>query len=139
MPSVEEGRTRRSAGPHGVGKLQNLASISFLTPNRLGDPNDKSLRKVEIDVLIPKKMRDKAKDEKCVEQVKNFTDCCKNNSLLMVIKCRKENAALKACLTRWYEDEDFKNLCKEEYLEERTQFRRTGIRQKEAQRYPSSM
>jgi len=34
-----------------------------------GDPLDRSLRKVEIDILIPKKMRDKARDEKCSEEV----------------------------------------------------------------------
>jgi hypothetical protein len=34
-----------------------------------GDPLDRSLRKVEIDILIPKKMRDKARDEKCREVV----------------------------------------------------------------------
>jgi COX assembly protein 1 len=34
-----------------------------------GDPLDRSLRKVEIDILIPKIMRDKARDEKCSEEV----------------------------------------------------------------------
>lgn len=89
--------------------------------------------------MIPKKMRDKAKEEKCVEEVKNFTECCRNHSVLMVVKCRKENTALKNCLTKWYEDEDFRSLCKKEYLEERSQFRKTGIRLKDTQRYPSNM
>ncbi|XP_068084686.1 uncharacterized protein [Anabrus simplex] len=39
-------------------------------PHGLGDPEDRTLRKVEIEVLIPKKMRDKAKAEKCVDEVK---------------------------------------------------------------------
>lgn len=34
-----------------------------------GDPDDKHLRNVEKDVLIPQLMRDKAKQEKCVEEV----------------------------------------------------------------------
>lgn len=34
-----------------------------------GDPDDKHLRKVEKDVLIPQRMRDKAKTEKCVAEV----------------------------------------------------------------------
>lgn len=89
--------------------------------------------------MIPKKMRDKAKEEKCIEEVKQFSECCKDNSIFMVVKCRKENAALKECLTKWYGDEDFKNLCKEEYLNERSEFRRTGIRRKDTQRYPSNM
>lgn len=88
--------------------------------------------------MIPKKMRDKAKEEKCTEEVKQFTECCKNNSVLMVLSCRKENNALKNCLTKWYEDEDFKAECRKEYLAERSEFRRTGIRQKDKQRWPSN-
>lgn len=35
-----------------------------------GDPDDKTLRKVEIEVMVPKKMREKTRDEKCIEEVK---------------------------------------------------------------------
>ncbi|PSN34477.1 COX assembly mitochondrial protein [Blattella germanica] len=41
-------------------------------PHGLGDPLDKSLRHVEIEVLIPKKMREKAREEKCSEEVKGM-------------------------------------------------------------------
>lgn len=105
----------------------------------LGDPDDKTLRKVEIEVLIPKKMRDIARVEKCTEVVNQFTECCKNNNILMSIKCRKENSALKDCLTKWYADEDFKERCKLEYLAERSEYRRTGITHKQKQRMASNM
>ncbi|EFA08617.1 COX assembly mitochondrial protein homolog [Tribolium castaneum] len=108
-------------------------------PHGLGDPNDRTLRRVEIDVMIPKKMREIARDEKCTDAVEKFTECCKNNNILMTFMCRKENAALKECLTRWYEDEDFKNRCKEEYLNERSEYRRTGVTQKQKQRMATSM
>lgn len=52
----------------------------------------------------------------------------------MVITCRKETTALKNCLTHWYNDEEFKNSCKEEYLDERSEFRRTGIPKKDRDR-----
>ncbi|XP_015599334.1 COX assembly mitochondrial protein homolog [Cephus cinctus] len=109
-------------------------------PHGIGDPNDKFLRKVEMEVLIPKKMRDRAREEKCVEEVKNFTECCKESSVFMVFKCRKENTALKGCLERWYTDENFKEECKEQYLQERSEYRRTGIPQKKRKstRYQSS-
>ncbi|XP_053987401.1 COX assembly mitochondrial protein homolog [Hylaeus volcanicus] len=97
--------------------------------HNLGDPNDKSLRKVETEVLIPQKMRQKAKEEKCSEEVKEFAKCCTDSSYLMVIKCRDQNSALKACLTKWYTDEKFKELCTQEYIEERSAYRRTGIKQ----------
>ncbi|KAL3274116.1 hypothetical protein HHI36_015530 [Cryptolaemus montrouzieri] len=97
-------------------------------PQGLGDPDDLFLRKVEREILIPQKMRDKAKEEKCAEEVKRFTECCANNSILMVYKCREENTSLKSCLAKWYNDEGFKNLCKEEYLRERSEYRRTGVK-----------
>lgn len=99
-------------------------------PHGLGDPLDRSLRKVEIDILIPKKMRDKARDEKCSEEVNAFSKCCKSSNIFMVVACRKENSVLKDCLNKWYQDEEFKNICKEEYLDERSEFRRTGILKK---------
>lgn len=96
-------------------------------PHGIGDPDDKSLRKVEVDVMVAKKIRDIARAEKCVQEVEAFTECCKANNLLMVIKCRQENSRLKECLTKWYNDEGFKEYCKNLYIEERSEYRRTGI------------
>lgn len=90
--------------------------------------------------MIPKKMREIAKAEKCFKEVEQFTECCKNNNILMVVKCRKENSALKDCLASWYENEEFKERCKKLYLEERSEYRRTGITKKEKNtRLPSAM
>ncbi|CAK1586974.1 unnamed protein product [Parnassius mnemosyne] len=100
-----------SAGPHG-----------------LGDPEDRTLRKVELEVLIPKLMREKAKTEKCVQEVADFNHCCIESSILMVVKCRKENSVMKSCLSSWYQNEDFRKLCTEEYLKERSEYRRSGIK-----------
>ncbi|XP_063829531.1 COX assembly mitochondrial protein homolog [Ostrinia nubilalis] len=97
-------------------------------PHGLGDPDDRSLRKVEIEVVIPKLMREKAKVEKCPKEVFDFEQCCKESSLLMVVKCRKQNSALKDCITAWYRNDEFKQLCTEEYLKERSEYRRTGIK-----------
>ncbi|PSN34476.1 COX assembly mitochondrial protein [Blattella germanica] len=51
----------------------------------------------------------------------------------MVVTCRKENTALKNCLSKWYQDEEFKSICTEEYLSERSEFRKTGIYKKRNQ------
>ncbi|XP_046397376.1 COX assembly mitochondrial protein homolog [Ischnura elegans] len=102
-----------SAGPHG-----------------LGDPDDQTLRKVELEVMVPKMMREKAKTDKCPNEVKAFTDCCRESGLAMVVTCRKENDCMKECLLRWYRDEDFRNECKKEYLRERSEYRRTGVLKK---------
>lgn len=56
-----------------------------------GDPLDRSLRKVEVDILIPKKMRDKARDEKCSEEVNGtshkYTYCSHYKLYLITSVC----------------------------------------------------
>uniref|UniRef100_A0A667HCS3 COX assembly mitochondrial protein n=1 Tax=Lynx canadensis TaxID=61383 RepID=A0A667HCS3_LYNCA len=102
-------------------------------------PVEQHLRHVEKDVLIPKIMREKAR-ERCSEQVQDFTKCCKDSGILMVVKCRKENSALKECLTAHYNDPAFYEECKMEYLKEREEFRKTGIpTKKRLQKLPTSM
>lgn len=56
--------------------------------------------------------------------------CCKNASYLMAFKCKKETNALINCLSKWYNDPKFKEECTEEYLAERSEYRRTGIPKK---------
>ncbi|XP_019364328.1 PREDICTED: COX assembly mitochondrial protein homolog [Gavialis gangeticus] len=90
------------------------------------------LRHVEKDVLIPKIMREKAK-ELCSDKVQDFTKCCQETGFLMVVKCQQENAALKECLTAYYKDPAFYEECKMEYLKQREEFRATGIPAKQKQ------
>lgn len=78
--------------------------------------------------MVPKVMREKAKKEKCTKEVAEFEKCCKASSVLMVATCRKENAALKDCLSNWYYNDDFKKECTEAYLKERSEYRRTGVK-----------
>ncbi|XP_067622715.1 COX assembly mitochondrial protein homolog [Eurosta solidaginis] len=106
----------------------NLSNPS--NPHKLGDPNDKSLRKVEMEVLIPKIMRDRARDLHCSNEVKEFEACCKASNVFMVVKCRSETSAMKSCLANWYNNEEFKEECKQIYLDERSEYRRTGIAKK---------
>nr|XP_024000192.1 COX assembly mitochondrial protein homolog [Salvelinus alpinus] len=91
------------------------------------------LRHVETDVLIPKMMREKAK-ELCAEKVTAFNHCCKETGFLMVFKCRDQNAALKECLTVHYRDSAFFEECKQEYIKEKLEFQRTGWRLRTAHR-----
>ncbi|XP_044273678.1 COX assembly mitochondrial protein homolog isoform X7 [Varanus komodoensis] len=103
----------------------------------LGSAEEQTLRHVEKDVLIPKLMREKAK-ELCSDKVQAFTKCCQDTGVLMVVKCQEENKALKACLTGYYTDPAFYEECKLEYLKQREEFRATGIPQKQ-QKLPTSM
>lgn len=94
-----------------------------------GDPSDKTLRKVEREVVIPKLMKERAK-ELCHEEVKAFNDCGKLNGLLLPFKCRKENSAMQECTIRWYKDPNFVEQATNQFLEERSEYRRTGIPKK---------
>uniref|UniRef100_A0A182QAD1 TOG domain-containing protein n=1 Tax=Anopheles farauti TaxID=69004 RepID=A0A182QAD1_9DIPT len=94
------------------------------------DPDDRRLRKVELEVLIPKIMRERAKKEKCTAEVKAFEDCCQGSGLFMVAKCQEQNDALKACSLQWYRNEQFRQECTDIYLAERREFRRTGLPKK---------
>jgi COX assembly protein 1 len=103
-------------------------------PLGLGDPDDKTLRKVEKEIMIPMKVRERTKAEKCVPEVEAFSQCCKDSGILMTFKCRAANAQLKTCLERWYKDEAFVDECTKQYLDERSYYRRTGIKLKEQKR-----
>ncbi|KAL4624788.1 hypothetical protein GN956_G18081 [Arapaima gigas] len=107
-----------------------------MEPSKEGEP---VLRHVELDVLIPKMMREKAK-ELCEEKVQAFTKCCKETGFMMVVKCQEQNAALKACLTMHYTDPAFFEECKREYIKEKQEYERTGIpAKKRQQKLPTSM
>lgn len=97
---------------------------------REGDPDDKSLRKVEKEVLIPKIMRERTKTEKCHELVQEWGKCVKAEGFLMVVKCRRENDTMQECMRKWYTDEGFISECTNIYLNERSEYRRTGIPKK---------
>lgn len=75
-------------------------------------------------------MRDRAKVEKCVPEVKAFEECCKESSILMVVKCREQNTFLQNCIGAWYKNDAFINECTEIYLNERSEYRRTGLQKK---------
>ncbi|XP_046747003.1 COX assembly mitochondrial protein homolog [Diprion similis] len=96
-------------------------------PHGLGNPDDLSLRKLELQVIIPKKVRDRSRKEKCAEEVEAFSKCCSSTGFLMVVKCREENNVMKECLTKWFHNPEFFEECKQEYLAERSEYRRTGI------------
>ncbi|KAG7249645.1 hypothetical protein CRUP_006172 [Coryphaenoides rupestris] len=69
-----------------------------------------------------------------------FNHCCRETGFMMVLKCREENAALKECLTAHYKDPVFFEQCKQEYIQEKLEFLRTGIPAKNrTQKLPASM
>ncbi|KAI5712683.1 hypothetical protein M8J76_015032 [Diaphorina citri] len=111
--SEGDGKPTKNMGPHG-----------------LGDPNDKTLRKLEKDVLIEQMMRDIARTEKCAEFTEALEKCGRDNGWKGVFTCRKENEKMKECMAHWYHNEDFRKEVTEMYLQQRTDYRKTGLSKK---------
>lgn len=59
-----------------------------------------------------------------------FNECCLDNGIKMIIKCRKQNDKMKECMKEWYYNDVFIKECTEEYLNERSEYRKTGIPKK---------
>jgi len=95
-------------------------------PVGLGDPDDRSLRKVEKEIVIPKLMKERAL-KLCSDEVKAFCECGKREGLLLPFKCRRENIAQAQCLIKWYKDERFVEEVTNSFLDQRAEYRRNGI------------
>jgi len=99
-------------------------------PHGLGDPDDRSLRKCEREIMIPQKMKEIAKKEQCADTVRDFGICAKEQGLMMPFRCRQESEQMRICLADTYADQEFVKRCTDEYLQERSEYRRTGITKK---------
>jgi len=99
-------------------------------PLGYGDPYDRSLNKLEEDPLIPQRVVDISKTVLCKEEGNEFDECVwKQGGLLMWFNCLDKRDAHYQCLKRRFYDPEFKKAVIEEYLNERSHYRTTGIRQ----------
>lgn len=99
-----------------------------------GDPDDKRLRTSERKILIPQLMRERARKIKCIDEVQSFEKCCKSTGLLSPFQCKSETAKLKDCMGKWFYNDEYIQECTQIYLNERSEYRRTGISKKQKQR-----
>lgn len=90
-------------------------------------------------MLIPQIVRERARKVKCTDIVAEFEQCCKETGLMMAFKCRPQTAKLKDCMARWYNDDKFVDECKQIYLDQRSEYRRTGISKKQKERLAKEM
>lgn len=84
-------------------------------------------------MLIPQIVRERARKFKCVPEVEKFEECCKKEGLMMSFRCKPQTSDLKVCMGRWFYDEQFNEECKQIYLDQRSEYRRTGISKKKRQ------
>lgn len=103
-------------------------------------------------MLIPKLIRERTRAEKCVDEVNGnlfffiniiiiiydnclsfieFNECCLSSGVKMIVTCRKENEKMKKCIETWFYNDDFIKECTEQYLNDRAEYRKTGIPKKQ--------
>ncbi|CAH0389489.1 unnamed protein product [Bemisia tabaci] len=63
-----------------------------------------------------------------------FANCAKEHGLFMPFSCQEQGQNLKNCIRKYFEDPEFEKKMQEEYLEERAEYRRTGISKKKRER-----
>ncbi|KAI6649718.1 COX assembly mitochondrial protein-like [Oopsacas minuta] len=85
-------------------------------------PDNEDMRRIERDVLVPKKMRAYARS-RCADELKEFEKCCKGRTVSMVFVCRAQNSAMQNCLLRYFNEDGLRERCTREYLDERKQYR----------------
>lgn len=76
-------------------------------------------------------MRERSKKVKCLAEVREFEQCALDNGILLPFKCQPQNHKMKDCLGYWFNNEAFKEECTQIYLDERSEYRRTGISKKQ--------
>ncbi|XP_065206414.1 COX assembly mitochondrial protein homolog [Planococcus citri] len=101
---------------------------SKMGPHGLGDPDDKSLSKNERNLLIPQIRRRIVKEEKCPNEIKEYEECVCSIGLMMAgIKCKDLKVKMSDCLEFWNDCDELQKRARREYLEERAEYRRSGI------------
>lgn len=100
------------------------------------DP-DPSLRIVEKDVLIPKYMKDSARQDKCKAQVELFNDCVRNTEpntwarLMTFRTCKQASDVMMECMNNFFIDENFYKENKARYLRDKALFHACRVLRKD--------
>ena len=85
---------------------------------------------MEEDPMIPQRMRDITRTQLCVDMVKEFSECSRREGFRMAWKCREEKDCMVQCQKDWFDNPQFVSAVTEEYLNERSHYRETGMKQK---------
>ncbi|VDP17588.1 unnamed protein product [Onchocerca flexuosa] len=124
----------------------SLPQQSIGGPHGVGDPNDRSLRRLEADVLIPQRMNEQIQRVECRVSLEGLTRCLRNEGNIVGLrKCQKELERYEEYISRLYiltlfhiyelsstlsqdkfNDPWFRQKITDEYIKERAEYRRTG-------------
>ncbi|KAI1730602.1 COX assembly mitochondrial protein like protein [Ditylenchus destructor] len=110
-------------------------------PHGLGDPEDRTLRKVEANVLIPDLMNKHQEALECKETFEEFKQCMirenRRNEFLAFQRCKPTQSVYHKCKLQTFQDPEFRQKVTDEYLKDRSEYRRTGLsaKQREMERF----
>lgn len=98
-------------------------------PLNHGDPNHRGLRKMESETLIPNRMREIIHEVHCRELSNKMKECVKEKGSFMgVYRCDEAFKEVSDCAAKFFKDEELLQAVTNEYLDERSHFRQSGIK-----------
>eukprot|EP00096_Caligus_rogercresseyi_P012368 TRINITY_DN514_c0_g1_i1.p1 TRINITY_DN514_c0_g1~~TRINITY_DN514_c0_g1_i1.p1 ORF type:complete len:194 (+),score=66.77 TRINITY_DN514_c0_g1_i1:114-695(+) len=112
-----------------AGEMRLLPAHMYNGPLSLGDPTYRGLSRMEEDPLVPQRMREILRTIHCLEDSKKFEECGKiHGGFKGIVACQDVCTQMKECVERHFKDLEFRRAVTEEYLNERSHFRQTGIK-----------
>ncbi|KAI6244133.1 COX assembly mitochondrial protein [Aphelenchoides fujianensis] len=114
------------------GKNPSFRKEAINGPHGIGDPNDRSLRKIEADVLVPNMMNKQIEKVECRPQYEDLVACMRREGGAVGLRtCTDVLGVFNACKKDKFEDPSFRQRITDEYLDERSSVRRTGMSAKQ--------
>lgn len=59
--------------------------------------------------------------------VRKYLECAQKSGFMVISRCREENFAQQECVAKWMNDQDLIKKVTDQYLEDRSYYRKTGI------------
>uniref|UniRef100_A0A158PAM0 COX assembly mitochondrial protein n=1 Tax=Angiostrongylus cantonensis TaxID=6313 RepID=A0A158PAM0_ANGCA len=93
-----------------------------------GDPEDRTLRRIEADVIIPNRMNEQIEKVECNESYMDLVNCMREKGAVKgLMLCKPELTVFNECKYLKFHDTEFRERMTEKYLEQRSEARRTGM------------
>ncbi|CEF61000.1 Cytochrome c oxidase biogenesis protein Cmc1-like family-containing protein [Strongyloides ratti] len=101
-------------------------------PHGLGDPEDRTLRRLEADVIIPNRMNKHIEKFECNSEYMDLITCLRQDGAIKGLRsCKPILEVLNNCKIKYFNDLDFRSKITDIYLQERSEARRTGKTEKQ--------
>ncbi|CAI5445913.1 unnamed protein product [Caenorhabditis angaria] len=97
-------------------------------PHGLGDPDDRTLRKIEADVIIPNRMNAHIEKNACNESYLGLITCFRKDGAVSGLNtCKPALEIFNRCKYERFHDPEFRAKITDDYIRERSEARRTGM------------